>query len=67
MMICRCGWHRKYYGYPLWNGVASWRGFWLKFTDGICARCLDEFRAEHRRFLESRSREPQITTSGHAA
>jgi hypothetical protein len=67
MMICRCCWHRKYYGYPLWNGVASWRGLSLKFTDGICARCLEQFREEHRRFLARRSDDSHVTSSGHAA
>jgi hypothetical protein len=36
------------------NGVVSWRGLTLRFTDGICRSCLDRFRAEHRLFLERR-------------
>jgi len=47
--------------------VASWRGLGLKFTDGICPRCLEQFREEHRRFLERRTHLAQVTTSGHAA
>jgi hypothetical protein len=31
----------------------------LRFTDGICPRCLDRFRSEHRRFL---SRREQMAT-----
>ncbi len=54
MLICRCAWHRRYFGYPLVNGVASWRGFTVRFTDGICPRCLERFRSEHRDFLERR-------------
>jgi hypothetical protein len=57
MLICRCAWHRRYYHHPLWQGVASWRGFNVRFTDGICARCLARFRAEHRRLLERRKAE----------
>jgi len=34
--------------------VASWRGWTLRFTDGICEKCLERFRAEHRSFLERR-------------
>jgi hypothetical protein len=34
------------------HGIASWRGFNVRFTDGICEKCLARFRAEHRHFLE---------------
>lgn len=54
MMIGRCAWHTRYYGYPRWSGVASWRGIAVQFTDGICARCATRFRNENRRFLERR-------------
>ena len=54
MLICRCAWHRRYYGYPLLSGVVSWRGFGVRFTDGICPRCLERFRSEHRTFLTRR-------------
>ena len=54
MLICRCAWHRRYYGYPLLSGVVSWRGFGVRFTDGICPRCLERFRTEHRTFLSRR-------------
>lgn len=47
MLIGRCAWHVQYRGYPLLRGVTSWRGFNLRFTDGICPRCLDRFRVEH--------------------
>jgi hypothetical protein len=36
------------------SGVVSWRGWTLRFTDGICEKCLERFRAEHRSFLERR-------------
>lgn len=52
MLICRCAWHPRYQGYPLLHGIASWRGFNVRFTDGICEKCLARFRAEHRHFLE---------------
>ena len=54
MMICRCAWHPRYYGYPFWSGIASWRGVAVQFTDGICSRCASRFREENRRFLERR-------------
>ena len=54
MLICRCAWHQRYCGYPLLSGVVSWRGWTLRFTDGICEKCLERFRAEHRSFLERR-------------
>ena len=54
MLICRCAWHRRYYGYPLLSGVVSWRGLRVRFTDGICPRCLERFRTEHRVFLSRR-------------
>lgn len=37
------------------SGVASWRGWSVRFTDGICDTCLARFRAEHQRFLQKRS------------
>ena len=61
MLICRCAWHRRYYGYPLLSGVVSWRGWALRFTDGICPRCLDRFRTEHRGFLIRRSEAQKLT------
>jgi hypothetical protein len=54
VLICRCAWHQRYRGYPKLSGVVSWRGWNVRFTDGICSRCLVRFRAEHRRYLEKR-------------
>jgi hypothetical protein len=54
MLLCRCAWHRRYRGYPLVSGVVSWRGFSVRFTDGICRGCLERFRAEHKHFLSRR-------------
>ncbi len=62
MLICRCAWHVRYFGWPLWNGVASWRGLSVRFTDGICARCLQRFRSEHSRLLERR-RSPDVVST----
>jgi hypothetical protein len=61
VLICRCAWHQRYRGYPLLNGVASWRGWTLRFTDGICEKCLQRFRAEHRAYLERRSEPVSMT------
>jgi hypothetical protein len=55
VLICRCAWHPRYRGYPLLSGVASWRGWNVRFTDGICDQCLARFRAEHQRFLQKRA------------
>ena len=55
MLIGRCAWHRQYFGYPSVSGVASWRGLSLRFTDGICPRCVAQFRNEHQRYLARRS------------
>ena len=63
MLICRCAWHKRYCGYPLVNGVASWRGWTLRFTDGICKTCLERFRAEHRVFLERRRTAPPASSA----
>jgi hypothetical protein len=54
MLICRCAWHQQYFGRRRWSGVVSWRGWGLKFTDGICGRCLRRFRLEHRDSFERR-------------
>jgi hypothetical protein len=55
MLIGRCAWHTLYYGHPRWEGVASWQGWGLRFTDGICPRCLERFREEHQAALERRT------------
>jgi hypothetical protein len=39
----------------LLSGIASWRGWNVRFTDGICDKCLARFRAEHQRFLQRRA------------
>jgi hypothetical protein len=54
VLLTRCAWHPRYHGYPLVEGVVSWGGWGVKFTDGICADCAARFRAEHRAFLERR-------------
>ncbi len=54
MLIGRCAWHPRYYGYPRVSGVTSWRGWNVRFTDGICPRCLERFRTEHAVFLTRR-------------
>jgi len=58
MLIGRCAWHMLYHGHPRWEGVMSWQGWNLRFTDGICARCLGRFREEHQASLVRRS-DPQ--------
>ncbi len=46
MLIRRCAWHRSYRGYPLAFGIASWRGFRVSFTDGMCLGCCAQLRRE---------------------
>ena len=55
MLIGRCAWHVLYHGHPRWEGVASWQGWGVHFTDGICSRCLERFREEHRAMLDRRA------------
>ena len=62
VLICRCAWHRRYRGYPRLSGVASWRGWTVKFTDGICDHCLQRFRAEHQRHLQRRTEDRATAT-----
>jgi hypothetical protein len=64
VLICRCAWHQRYRGYPWLNGVASWRGWKVRFTDGICETCLERFRTEHQRYLPKRPDTlPRTTTA----
>lgn len=46
MLIRRCGWHRTYHGYWRLSGVASWRGWTVSFTDGVCPSCTARIRSE---------------------
>lgn len=62
MLISRCAWHPRYFGHPYWSGVASWRGLAIRFTDGICARCVERFRDENRPFLD-RKRAADLTST----
>ncbi len=39
MLVRRCAWHRRYRGYPMVYGVASWLGQGIDFTDGLCHAC----------------------------
>jgi hypothetical protein len=66
VLICRCAWHQRYRGYPLLNGVVSWRGWTVRFTDGICESCLERFRAEHQRYLQ-RHPDPALAVAADAA
>ena len=67
MLICRCAWHRRYVGYPRLSGVVSWRGWNVRFTDGICERCLVRFRAEHQRYLGGRRATSDATAAASTA
>lgn len=67
MLVCRCAWHPRYYGHPLWHGVASWRGLAVRFTDGICDRCLRRLRADYRVMLERYHHEPEHVQTTPAA
>ena len=49
VLISRCAWHRRYYGYTTILGVSSWRGLKPSFTDGICHKCAVRVRADHLR------------------
>jgi hypothetical protein len=46
VLIRRCAWHRSYRGYPIAFGIASWRGFRVAFTDGMCLGCSARLRRE---------------------
>jgi hypothetical protein len=49
VLISRCAWHRRYYGYTRLLGISSWRGLQVSFTDGICQKCAARVRADHLR------------------
>ena len=57
MLISRCAWHPQYHGHRSWLRIVRWRGFRLEFTDGICRRCLERFRVEHRDMFDRRKAE----------
>jgi len=46
MFVRRCAWHRKYNGHAKLLGVASWRGWNITFSDGMCRDCAAKARAE---------------------
>jgi len=62
VLLSRCAWHPRYFGYPLVEGVVSWSGWWLRFTDGICPECATRFRAEYRAFIEWRDTGRELET-----
>jgi hypothetical protein len=63
VLIGRCAWHPGYRGYPFLSGITSWRGWNVRFTDGICETCLARFRAEHERFFRKRSPGDSVATA----
>jgi hypothetical protein len=45
VVLLRCAWHKKYFGYPWIYGVVSWRGRDVSFSDGMCGTCARRWRA----------------------
>src|SRR5881396_2695702 len=62
VLMSRRAWHPRYFGYPLVEGVVSWSGWGLRFTDGICPECATRFRSEYRAFLERRDTGRELAT-----
>jgi hypothetical protein len=50
VLISRCGWHSRNYGYDKILGVRSWRGVGIEFTDGICRKCATRAYAARQNF-----------------
>jgi hypothetical protein len=46
VVLKRCVWHRRSFGYPVVFDVASWRGNGLHFVDSICGRCTARIRRD---------------------
>jgi hypothetical protein len=46
MFVRRCAWHPLYHGYGKLLGIASWRGWAITFSDGLCERCAARTRQE---------------------
>lgn len=61
MLIRRCAWHREFYGYTIIHGVAAWRGFSVKFSDGVCKSCAARVRIEWR--IDGRDAKTRPTVS----
>jgi hypothetical protein len=67
MLIGRCAWHPRFRGYPRWHGIASWKGWRIQFTDGICPRCLDRVLREYRERLALRASQTADSSVSSAA
>jgi hypothetical protein len=59
MVVVRCAWHRRYFGYPILCAIASWRGASVTFVDGMCGRCARRRRA-HGRFHDAPAVSPIV-------
>jgi hypothetical protein len=46
VVLKRCVWHRRSFGYPVVFDIASWRGKRLHFVDSICGRCTARIRRD---------------------
>jgi hypothetical protein len=46
MIVLRCAWHRRHFGYSRPYGIASWRGARLIVTEGMCRACSRRRLAE---------------------
>lgn len=46
VLIARCAWHVKFGGrWKRWLRVVEWRGWRIRFSDGLCPACAPKFRA----------------------
>ena len=52
VVLLRCAWHKRYFGYPWIYDVISWRGQDLTFSDGMCLRCARRWRASLREIYD---------------
>ncbi len=48
MLVMRCAWHRRYFGYPKIYGIDRWKIPGVTFLDGMCSVCARRWRAELR-------------------
>ncbi|HEX9818427.1 MAG TPA: hypothetical protein VGD07_02285 [Methylomirabilota bacterium] len=46
VLISRCAWHRRYYGFGKLLGVSRGGEMRVSFTDGICRKCATRVRSD---------------------
>lgn len=56
MIVVACAWHRKFFGRPKFLRVASWRGWGVRWSHGLCRLCRVQLNDDAAKFADRMAR-----------